>query len=65
MADFSNPIYRPSVTKTMTREGIAILGSGGGTDQVVVDDTIPLSEHEISKMDESQEVEMKEADTLF
>ena len=61
VADFSNPIYRPTVTKKMTSEGIAIVGS----DQVVVDDTIPLSEQDISQMDESQEIDMGEADTLF
>ncbi len=45
----------------MTSEGIAIVG----TDQVVVNDTIPLSEHDISRMDESQEIDIGEADTLF
>ena len=61
VADFSNPIYRPTVTKKMTKEGIAIIGS----EKVAVEDTIPLSEHDISRMDESQEIEMAEADTLF
>ena len=61
VADFSNPIYRPAVHKKMTGEGIALVG----TDQVVVDENIPLSEHEISQMDDTQEVDMGEADTLF
>lgn len=60
MADFSNPIYRPTVTKTMTKEGISILGPEG-----MVSDTIPLSEHDVSQLDDTQEIEIGEADTLF
>lgn len=62
VADFSNPIYRPTVTKKMTHEGIAVLGS---SEKIMVDDTIPLSEHDISQMDDSHEVDIAEADTLF
>ena len=44
----------------MTKKGISILGP-----EVMVDDTIPLSEHDVSQLDETQEIEIGEADTLF
>ena len=44
----------------MTKEGISILGPEG-----MVSDTIPLSEHDVSQLDDTQEIEIGEADTLF
>ena len=60
VTDFSNPIYRDPTRRRSRTEGITVLG----TESVEMDETIPLSPEEISKMGD-EEVDITEADTLF
>ena len=60
ITDFSNPIYRDPTRRSSRTKGITVLG----TEFVEMDETVPLSPEEISKMGD-EEVDIAKVDTLF